>query len=449
MTSPADADLLQAFSERIAAQMGLSFPRERWPELLRGMDTLARDSGLPSAQACMQQWLAAPVQRTQIERLARYLSVGETYFFREPSAFEVLEQHVLPPLIAARRAGGKCLRLWSAGCCTGEEAYTLAILLARLIPDLQDWDVTILGTDINPSFLMRAQQGVYRDWSFRGVPSWIKQRYFDHLGQGRHAVRAELKRIVKFEYFNLAEQDGLMPCQVPMDLVLCRHVLMYFDAVKAQQALQVLRRALADDGWLLTSAAEAAPLPYEGFAAVRFEGALLHRRHADRPAPVLAGASTASRTVPEVPPSTREQRAHAWQRGAAGAEGASAPAALARLHADQGRLDEALHWCEIAIAVDRTDAALHYLHALISEERGQLEGAKAALRRAVYLDPGFVLARFALGRLCERQGDARGAGRHFAQALRLLGPEASATVLRGADGLSARRLGEVLQAKLA
>src|SRR5215210_5991419 len=146
--------LLDDFSRFVAAQIGLDFPRERWVDLARSVEAAIKDLGFDDAEAAMRAFLSRPVQKHDLEPLVKHLTVGETYFFRDPKIFEALEKQILPELIRTRRAMRR-LRIWSAACCTGEEPYSLAILLTRLLPDLKDWQVTILATDLNTDFLRK------------------------------------------------------------------------------------------------------------------------------------------------------------------------------------------------------------------------------------------------------------------------------------------------------
>ena len=106
----------------------------------------------------------------------------------------MLERDILPPLIASRAAAGRTLRLWSAGCCTGEEAYSLAITCARALPDIGRWNVSILATDINPRFLAKAEAGLYTEWSFRGAPGWLRERYFAPAADRKLAIAPTRKK---------------------------------------------------------------------------------------------------------------------------------------------------------------------------------------------------------------------------------------------------------------
>src|SRR5450759_3902801 len=142
--------LLSRLSDFLESQIGLHFPKERWRDLERGIAAAARESGYKEAQAYIHWLLAAPLTRTQIKGLASHLTVGETYFFREKRSLDILEQQILPELLRTRAQTEKHLRIWSAGCCSGEEPYSIAMLIDRLIPAFEKWSLTILATDINP-----------------------------------------------------------------------------------------------------------------------------------------------------------------------------------------------------------------------------------------------------------------------------------------------------------
>src|SRR5690349_646311 len=127
--------LLAQLSAFVTAQVGLRFSPEAWPDLLRGVEGIARAAGFADPQACIHWLLTPPVTPQHIALLAGHLTIGETYFFRESATLNLLEKQILPALIEARRAQSRRLRIWSAACCTGEEPYTIAIMLQKLIPD--------------------------------------------------------------------------------------------------------------------------------------------------------------------------------------------------------------------------------------------------------------------------------------------------------------------------
>jgi len=248
--------LLSRLSDFLEAQMGLHFPKERWRDLDRGIAAASREAGYAEAEAYIRWLLTAPLTRTQIEGLASHLTVGETYFFREKRSLEILEQQILPELLRTRAQTEKHLRIWSAGCCTGEEPYSIAMLLDQLIPDLEKWNVTILATDINPQFLRKAAKGIYGAWSFRDTPGWIRERYFTKRQDGRFEIQPRIRRRVTFSYLNLAEDayPSLVNSTNAMDVILCRNVLMYFAQERARKVVDNLHRSLVDGGWLITRA---------------------------------------------------------------------------------------------------------------------------------------------------------------------------------------------------
>src|SRR5881628_1323865 len=183
----------------VRRRLGLEFRGLRVRDLGRAIaqGALAEDS-LPLV-TYLARLAQLPDESPEWRRLIADLTVCETYFFREYPCFDALEQSILPPLIAERSAQGfRILRLWSAGCSTGEEAYSLAIVLDRLLPDRPDWRITILGTDVDAGVLDQARRGVYREWSFRTLPPGIRERYFPAHGDG-FELDHRIREMVSFE----------------------------------------------------------------------------------------------------------------------------------------------------------------------------------------------------------------------------------------------------------
>ena len=441
--------LLSRLSDFLESHMGLHFPKARWRDLERGIAAASREAGFAAAEAYIQWLLAAPLTRIQIEGLASHLTVGETYFFREQRSLDILEQQILPELLRARAQTEKHIRIWSAGCCTGEEPYSIAMLLDRLIPDLEKWNLTILATDINPRFLRKAAQGIYGAWSFRDTPGWLKERYFTRRQDGRFDIQPRIRRMVSLSYLNLAEDayPSLVNGTNAMDVILCRNVLMYFAQERAKMVVDKLHRSLVDGGWLITSPAETSNVQFSAFTAVEFPGAFLYRKMAPAEREPAAFVAPRLAFAPEVlheaggeqavKVATADLREHGER---------DTHRSKARACADEGRLAEASAWCDKAIAADKLNPAHYYLLATIEQEQGQSEAAERSLGRALYLEPDFVLAHFALGNLCLSAGRQREARRHFGNALTLLRARPADAPVTEADGLSAGRLVEIIAA---
>lgn len=445
-------DLLSRLSEFVVAQTGLYFPPERWGDLERGIAATAPDFDFTDVKSCVNWLLSAPLTRRTNEVLASHLSIGETYFFREKPSLEVFEEQVLPMLLQTRRENGqRHLRLWSAGCCTGEEAYSIAILLDRLIPDLGEWNITILATDFNPKFLKKAALGVYGDWSFRDAPAWLQERYFSKRGDGSFEILPRIKKMVTFSYLNFAEDiyPSLSNNTGAMDVIFCRNVLMYFTAERAKQVAGHFYQALLDGGWFIGSPVEASHSQFPLFTPVEFPKVVLYRKIRETVVPPPVAGPCAFSEAPEIIPlMPSEPAALPPQPVEQQPEPGRSAHQQARCCANRGGLVEALAWCEQAVADDKMNPAHQYLRATILQEQGQYDAAIQSLMRALYLDPDFVLAHFGLGNLHQSQGRYRQAQRYFSNVLMLTRNYPPELDLPESDGLTAGRLAEIVASLL-
>jgi chemotaxis protein methyltransferase CheR len=443
-------------SELIAARLGLHFPPERKTDLMRGLAAAASEFGLADAAACADWLLSASLTREELHALATHLTVGETYFFRERKAFEALAMQVIPQLIE-RRGAERRLRVWSAGCCSGEEAYSLAILLQQCIPDCHDWQISILATDVNERSLRKAAAGIYTEWSFRDAAPGFKESYFRRTADGRYALHSQFKQSVKFAPLNLVDDSfpSLATDTVAMDLILCRNVLMYFTPTQARKVAGNLRRALRDDGWLLTSAGDGSHALTDDFTPVSMAGAILYRK---KNVAESTSSSTESVLVSSLEPPVSSRELSIFVSSDTPLEIETLPSVeaqagshsqRARALANKGKLEEALHWCDRWVEGDASDAAARYLRAMVLQELGRAAEARRSLQHALYLYPQLVLAHFALGNLARTGGQHQDARRHFNNALELLRGCAPEELLPESDGLTAGRLREILTTLLA
>ena len=454
MIAGLDRTLLSELSGFIAECMGLHFPEERWPDLARGFQTASQELGLEDSDATLCWLRTREMTARQIETLAGHLTVGETYFFREPQSFEALERDILPPLAAQRREANQTIRLWSAGCCTGEEAYSLAISCARALSDLGTWNVSILATDINPKFLAIAEAGVYPEWSFRGTHGWLRERFFSPAAGKKYLIDPTIRNLVRFGFLNLAEDTypSLHSQTSAMDVIFCRNVLMYFSPNLQRRVAAALYRCLADDGCLLVSPSEAGTALFPMFAMENVGGISLYRKISQQP----RIESWTGLDPPVLPHGVLESEPRL-----VAASGASAPASpvtpitvspheeplrQARTCADLGRLEEALTACKDAITAECSIPASHFLCATICTELGRFEEAIVALRRVLYLDQDSVLAHHALGGLYKRLGRQKESRRHLAVALELLSARSRDEIVPVSDGMTCGRLAESVRA---
>ncbi|HWO89331.1 MAG TPA: protein-glutamate O-methyltransferase CheR, partial [Gemmatimonadales bacterium] len=241
-------ELVGAAAALLARHTGLVFPAARRRALEDALARLSRRIG--GAEACVERLAAG--DPGLFDQLIADITVGETYFFRHPGQLAAIRELVLPEL--ASRVRGRPIRIWSAGCASGEEAYTLAIL--ALEAGLAD-RVQITATDLSRLALARAVRGRFGRWSLRSTPDESRTRYFREAGT-EFELLPEIRRLVTFAYHNLATDpypalgNGLFG----MDLVLCRNVMIYLDAEVVARVSRQLVATLAPGGWLIAGAAD-------------------------------------------------------------------------------------------------------------------------------------------------------------------------------------------------
>ncbi len=494
MTKAVSDALLLQLSEVVARCLGLHFPKERWLDLQRGVCGAAEECGCQGDLDSYVRGLLSPtLTQNQLDVLASRLTVSETYFFREKRSLEVFEKDIVPELIRARAGSGKAIRIWSAGCATGEEPYSVAIVLSKLMAGLKRWNIEILATDLNSKSLLKASEGIYGEWSFRGTPPWVRSAYFEEVEEGRWAITPAIKKMVTFAQLNLTD-DAYPPvsnCPNGLDVIFCRNVLMYLTPEGMRKVVRQLHRSLATDGWLIVSPTETSQQLFSEFATVSFGDVTFYRKSATLPPTTLAlpvYAAARSSVQPErifeapeptrtssldksredshsearsqntVPPTVSYEQALAlYEQGryeevervipallSDGGDFASATLLLARACANQGKLAAALVLCDQAIAADKIGARAYYLRGTILQEQGCLPEALLAFKQTVYADPEFMLGHFAMGNLSWNQRRPKESAKHFANVLLLLARFQPGDIVPESEGLSAGRLREMI-----
>jgi len=450
--------LLAQVNTFVEAHLGLHFPPSRLEDLERGIHSAADEFGFKNVESYIEWLLSATLSHDQIKTLAGHLTIGETYFFRDNRVFEILESHVLREFIDSRRNREQNLRIWSAACSTGEEPYSLAILLTKVLPDLKDWNVTILATDISPISLRKASSGVYREWSFRNTPPWVKDRYFKRI-QRNFEISPQIKRMVIFSCLDLAEDPypAIINVTNAMDIIFCRNVLMYFSRDRANAVIQNLSRRLVDGGWLVVSPVD---VPCTEFPShlhpVHFPDAMFFQKRTRPKDETLAPMPQISLAIKEPAIIVEKQKIFRQATPAKQRDRVLPPTPSvcdtermshqARQLANQGKLVDALAVCDEAIHSDKLNPTLHYLQATILQEMGRIDDAATALQRALYIDQEFAIAHFSLGHLMKRLGKSKIADKHLNKARSLLEVYDLEDILPEGDGISAGRMIELITA---
>lgn len=267
--------------EFLLQKLGLNFSSNQEKELHAKLSNAAKAFGFDITDDFVNWLLKQEADDKLIEKLATFLTIGETYFFREQKALNFLEFEYLPALINKNINKSKRIRIWSAGCASGEEPYTIAIILKRIIPNIENWDITILATDINTDFLNKAKKGIYTKWSFRGISESIKTKYFKELDDNKYAINSEIKNMVKFSYLNLATDSypSLSNQTNAFDIILCRNVLIYFSLEGTIAVTNKLYNSLVDNGVLLVSPVEASNFIDNKFYRLQYKGISIYQKN--------------------------------------------------------------------------------------------------------------------------------------------------------------------------
>ena len=375
----------------IERESGIRLDQRRYPLLAAAADRVAPElsiGGLFDALA------GCPADHPLLRRLIDEVTVNETFFFRHADELFLLDWHALAEAALAR--GSSAIRVWVAGCSSGEEAYTLAMLAHKsFAPEAPP--VTIVATDISDSVLTRARRGEYSARATRAVPAELRQRYFAPVGD-RLSVSSTLRRMVRFERHNLTRDT--LPAAGPFELITCRNTLIYFDADVAARVVGSFNQSLAPGGQLILGAAD----------RISARPSAPARPTTDRPV---------RRSQPRPRPE-RRRRLPVVDASPAPAAGSPSPEDAIRAAADAGRLEEVIALTGAVLAQNPLDARASFMRGLAELGAGNPQAAAVSLRRAVYAEPGFGMAAFKLGRALELCGERAGAIQAYRQALRAI-----------------------------
>ncbi|MFN3572003.1 MAG: CheR family methyltransferase [Phenylobacterium sp.] len=388
-------------------------------------------------------------------RLEGEVTVGETYFLRYVEQFAALRGTILPEIIA-RNGAERRLRIWSAGCATGAEPYSIAILVAELLGErLPDWRVSILGTDINEDALAAARQATFGAWALRSLSAEQKSEWFTPE-ERRWRLKPRYRSLVRFQHGNLLDLLGAeAPLElVDFDLILCRNVLIYFHPDTVTAVVAALASRLNAEGWLLIGHAEPNPGLEAHARAVQLAGTLAYRRRdslapAPQPPPPAwtpPAPPEPAAAAPFVPP-PRPARPPAAEPAEPSSPGAPAVDDIRRL-ADEGRLAEAEAACRTALERGADQAVLYFYMGLVEQGQGRLAEAEESLRKAAYLDGQFVMAHYHLGLVRLDRGRRESGRRALSAAARLAASLSPTARLCEGEGLTAGDLRELARLQL-
>jgi chemotaxis protein methyltransferase CheR len=483
MTHSIEAGDVERFRAALGRRLGLLFDETRRGLLAEVLRRRLDQVRMPAELYVRNLDIAAGP--AECAALARELTVGETYFFRNREQFRALAEIALPERMRANMAA-RTLRLLSAGCASGEEAYSLAIVL-REAGVTAGWDSSVRAVDINPAALEKAAGARYSSWALRETSAETRDRWFQAAGRDL-LLDPVIRDAVRFDERNLAADDGELWRPRSLDIVFCRNVVMYFAPEQARALIARIAAALQPGGYLFLGHAETLRGLSDDFHLRHTHGTFYYQRKGDaRQAALPARASPGRFAASCDPPAAavgdgwvdviREASARVavLASGSAASQKRAAPSSApdlvgvldllrrerfaealallrslsrggpqdpdmllleATLLANSRLLPAAEETCLRLLAVDELNAAAHYVLALCRESAGDLSGSAEQDRVAAYLDPGFAMPWLHLGLLARRAGDRAGGQRELTHALVLLKREDASRLLLFGGGFS-------------
>jgi chemotaxis protein methyltransferase CheR len=395
---------LSEIARMIQRESGIELKPSQLPSLQAAIARV--DRGL-TAEALLDRAYSTEVLRQLIDEI----TIRETFFFRHRSELDAIDWYSL--LDAARAGGSGVVRVWVAGCASGEEAYTVAILACEAFA-CPSPPVRVLATDIAPTALEQAAAGRYGERAMRTVHAGLRERYF--TGEpGATCVGERLRGLVEFARHNLVRDPAPPAGEQPFDVILCRNVLIYFDRPTVERVLGRLEGALAPAGLLLLGAAD------------RLSGQSLPVSRARRPGGSDSGAPRARAPLRETRVRSRGRNADANPTRSSRASGQAertprnpgSTLADAVSAADRGQLELAVRIARDVLVEDPLSAQAHFIRGVAELARGDARAAMEPLRRALYIDPNFGLAAFKLACAHDALGESGPARRAYERTLRI------------------------------
>lgn len=450
---PTDAEIEQ-FSEFMCRLCGLHFDPRNRKNLERGIQRRMRVVAAPTVAAYFAYLETFLESRQEFKKLVSLLTIGETSFFRFDAHFAALIELVIPEIIQRNQATRR-LRIWSAGCSTGEEVYSLAITLLQHFPQLAHWDVTILGTDISHQALATARAGIYRERTLRNVTPKLLSEWFVKNGAG-WAVADRLRALTRFSFLNLQSEtypspkNGTSGC----DLIFCRNVMIYFRPETVRAVVSRFRRALQPGGYLFLGHAETLGAGFLDFVRCQHQGGIYYRAGEDvdfegtgpKPRlpleektikpnfilfekindkkPLLSFSEEEDKEKSGIFLSDKVNNKTTSPKSATietpQVENESQLLAQGFSLADQGRLDEALSLCQQILKKDDLSSRAYFLRGMVHDQQGQSLAAAEDFQRVILLDIKAIMAHYHLAHIYRKIDRKAEALRSLKTAVRLL-----------------------------
>ncbi len=462
------------FQELLIETSGLYFEETRKQSLHLALWQRLQHRGYDSYREYYNLLKFHPEGRLEMRELLDLITIGETYFFRNKAQFDVLMKFVLPEMLQRNaHSRDKRIRVWSAGCSGGDEAYSIAIAIMETVLSYKEWSISILGTDINRNGLARAKEAIYSQKAIAHVPKEYLDKYFVIQGT-TYTLKPNVKELVQFEYHNLVKDALIDERMQNVDILFCRNVTIYFDSQTTRRVIHNFYNCLVQDGYLFLGHSETLWQITNTFERVEFPQTFIYKKtlnpnQEDALRPFMAVPEIELENLTSIQETGTErgvfaqgfrpglqQKPERLEQGKGStlrveeapevneklesARGGKAQAMLsprrymvptdenhmrpyltqATILANEGKYKEAADILAKIIETDNLSVEAYYLLGVLFYKTSDLNRAEAQFKKVIYVDPDSVLAYFNLGNMYSYQGKFRKAAREFRNAIRLL-----------------------------
>jgi chemotaxis protein methyltransferase CheR len=466
------------FHDYLISHSGLHFERRNLKILERGLAARMSALRIGSSREYYDYLTGNRDNRQELQKLLPFLTVGETYFFRYHAHYDALRTILATELAGTR---GRRIRLWSAGCSSGEEPYSMAITIMEALPDWRERDIKVLATDINNRSLKKCREGVYGPWAMRVIDKRYLDRYFSTIGKS-YLIRDEVKSLVDFSHVNLLTDDFPTPAGEfrDIDIVFCRNVMIYFSLATTRKVVEKIAATLAPGGCLFLGHAETLSQISSRFDRHSLAGGFYYRvkqervvtPHCETPDPRPARELKPVRQVPSPAPASRQEPkerspvrvvsrpevepdalfgkavtlfdAEKFEAAAelldtllrAQPDHTGALVVQGFIQANNGRFQEAFTTCSTVIAIDDLLPEAYFLKGVLLDINDSPDEAAKEYSKAILLRMDFVMAHYYLGRLHYRQGTMTAGDRALRTTLKILEKVPHGNIIPFSGGLT-------------
>ncbi|MBU0709703.1 MAG: tetratricopeptide repeat protein [Candidatus Omnitrophica bacterium] len=427
---PLSENEFSLFQRFLSEESGLYFDKDRNLSLCLALWERLQRRGYESYQEYYNLLKFHPEGKLEIRELLDLVTIGETYFFRNSPQLEVLMQHVLPEIIEKKtNSGDKSIWVWSAGCSRGAEPYSIAIAIIEALPNYEDWNISILGTDINRNALLEAREAIYSKRDVSHLSQYYIDKYFNARGT-KYILDDIVKKLVRFNDHNLSRgqfsQDGMQN----LDIIFCRNVTIYFDLQTTKRVIANFYNCLRQGGYLFLGHAETLWQINDKFETVEFPQTFIYKKV------LYSVEEEAIKPFMGVPEINFADFAPIKNEKIEPLEVTAEPPAVkveieplykeATKLLNEKRYEQALSLFDKVIAEDKNHIRAYFAKATILANQAKYKEAIDTLGKIIEVDNLYIEAYYLLGVLMNKIGDFKEAERQFRKVI-YSGPEIALT----------------------